>query len=79
MVLMIVIVLAAFRDSGGLNAGTPFATASVPVSADDPLANARMTRRMLRPSRGTGYGVTPVTCGGSSRSDGPWPARQEEI
>src|SRR5258706_14956884 len=35
-------VVAAFFDSGGLNAGTPFAIASVPVSATDPDANALM-------------------------------------
>jgi hypothetical protein len=29
------------RGSGALNAGTPFETASVPVSATDPEANAR--------------------------------------
>src|SRR5674476_964516 len=57
------IVVAAFRDSGGLNAGTPLATASVPVSAEQPFAKARMTRRTPRLSSGTGYGVTPVTCG----------------
>ena len=33
-------VLAAFFASGGLNAGTPLAIASVPVSATEPLANA---------------------------------------
>ena len=31
----------ALRASGGLNAGTPFDTASVPVSATEPDANAR--------------------------------------
>jgi len=55
--------VAAFLDSGGLNAGTPLATASVPVSAEQPFAKARMTRRTPRLSSGTGYGVTPVTCG----------------
>ena len=35
-----VIVLAAFLASGGLNAGTPLAIASTPVSATEPPANA---------------------------------------
>jgi hypothetical protein len=34
------IVAAAFLDSGGLNAGTPFETASTPVIAVHPFANA---------------------------------------
>ena len=37
-------VLAAFFASGGLNAGTPLAIASMPVSATEPLANARRSR-----------------------------------
>ena len=40
-------VVAALRDSGGLNAGTPVAIASVPVSATAPAANARNTRRSV--------------------------------
>ena len=40
------IVFAALRASGGLNAGTPLAMASTPVSATEPLANARSTRKM---------------------------------
>ena len=39
-------VSAAFFDSGGLNAGTPFATASIPVSATEPEANALSSSRM---------------------------------
>ena len=35
-------VVAAFLGSGGLNAGTPLAIASVPVSATEPEAKARM-------------------------------------
>ncbi len=58
------IVVRAFSDSGGLKAGTPLATASVPVSAEHPFAKERMTRRMPRLASGTGDGVTPVTCGG---------------
>ena len=38
--------LAAFFDSGGLNAGTPLAIASTPVSATEPLANARRSSTM---------------------------------
>ena len=44
-----IIVLAAFFASGGLNAGTPLAIASTPVSATEPLANARRSSRI--PSR----------------------------
>ena len=41
-----IIVLAAFFASGGLNAGTPLAIASVPVRATEPLANAFSSRKM---------------------------------
>src|SRR4029079_18234930 len=41
---MAVMVLAAFFDSGGLNAGTPLAMASTPVSATDPPAKALRRR-----------------------------------
>ena len=34
----------ALRHSGGLNAGTPLETASVPVSATEPAENARRIR-----------------------------------
>jgi hypothetical protein len=44
-----------------LNAGTPFETASTPVIALQPSANARITSRMLSDSRGTLAGTTPVT------------------
>ena len=40
-------VVAAFFASGGLNAGTPVAIASVPVRATAPAANARRISRML--------------------------------
>ena len=43
---MAVSVAAALRGSGGLNAGTPLAIASVPVSATEPEAKARMISRM---------------------------------
>ena len=43
---MTVIVFAAFFASGGLNAGTPLAMASTPVSATEPPANALSSSRM---------------------------------
>ena len=52
-----VIVLAAFRASGGLNAGTPLAIASTPVSATDPPANALSSSRMPIGSSGFGNGT----------------------
>ena len=57
-------VWAALRASGGLNAGTPFAIASVPVRATLPAAKARITRRMPidwtgSGSAGGGVGVAP--------------------
>ena len=45
---MIVRVAAALRLLGGWNAGMPFDTASTPVSAVQPDANARSTRKTLR-------------------------------
>ena len=39
-------VAAAFLASGGLNAGTPVAMASVPVRATAPEANARRSRKI---------------------------------
>ena len=42
---MMASVVAAFRDCGYLNAGTPFEIASTPVSAVVPAANARKTRK----------------------------------
>ena len=56
---MIVIVSAAFFDSGGLNAGTPLAIASTPVSATEPPANA------LRSSRTPSVSVPNGTASGS--------------
>src|SRR3970040_1439215 len=43
----------AFFTSGGVNAVTPSATASMPVSATAPEANARRTRNAVRPARGS--------------------------
>ena len=51
-------VFEAFRVSGGFMLGTPFATASAPVSATEPEANARRIRR-------TDSAVTPVAGTGS--------------
>ncbi len=51
----IVMVLAAFFDSGGLNAGTPFAIASTPVSATEPRRERpqeQEDRHDLGPERG---------------------------
>ncbi len=61
--LMVSIVVWAFFHSGGLNAGTPFATASVPVIAEQPSANARRRSSSPNVSGGTSAGVTPVTWG----------------
>ena len=46
-------VVAAFFASGGLNAGTPVAIASVPVRATAPAANARSSSRIV-----TGWAVS---------------------
>ena len=48
---IISIVAAAFFDSGGRNAGTPFETASTPVIAVQPLAKAVRSRKSVRVSR----------------------------
>ncbi len=45
---MMISVLAAFFASGGLNAGTPLAIASTPVSATDPPANALSSSRRVK-------------------------------
>ena len=66
---MVVIVLAAFFASGGLNAGTPLAIASTPVSATEPPANAlsskRTPERLGAERHGVGLGrdgaAVPVT------------------
>ena len=66
-------VVRALRASGGLKAGTPFETASTPVIALQPSANARMRSRRPSDSAGTTTGVTPLTCGGAPRSVRPTP------
>ena len=71
---MISMVVRAFSHSGGLKAGTPFATASVPVIAEQPSANARMRRSSPKVSAGTCSGVTPVTWGGMPSSVRTTPA-----
>jgi hypothetical protein len=58
-------VVRAFDASGRWNAGTPFETASTPVIALQPSANARMRSSRPRDSGATMSGVTPLTCGGS--------------
>ena len=60
---MAVIVSAAFFDSGGLNAGTPLAMASTPVSATEPPANALSRSRIPSVS---------VPNGTASGSGGNW-------
>ena len=54
---MMIIVCWAFFHSGGLKAGTPLATASVPVMAEQPSAKALQSRKtpmfsVARPVRG---------------------------
>src|SRR3954469_4799619 len=44
---IMIIVPAAFFDSGGLNAGTPFDTASTPVIAVQPLEKAVSSRKSV--------------------------------
>ena len=58
-------VVAAFFASGGWNAGTPVAIASVPVSATAPAAKARRTRIAV-----SGSTVLPIC----SSSCGPYVA-----
>ena len=58
---MISIVAAAFLASGGLNAGTPFDTASTPVIAVHPLANALRIRNSVNGSAVDGTGATVST------------------
>src|SRR6185369_431909 len=62
-------VAAAFRDSGGLNAGTPSEIASTPVIAVQPFAKAVRNANVLNDaavpnpadgSTGGGWGVSPV-------------------
>src|SRR5262249_37525850 len=59
---IISIVSEAFFDSGGLNAGTPFETASTPVIAVQPLANAVSSRNKVSGD--------PVECSGATVSTG---------
>ena len=51
---MTVRVVAALRDSGGLKAGTPLATASTPVRATEPLAKARSSSSTVTAWSGVG-------------------------
>src|SRR5882672_5668063 len=59
---MVTSVAAAFFDSGGRNAGTPSETASTPVMAVQPLANAVSSRNVVS-------GTDPAL-GGSGASTG---------
>ena len=70
---MIASVVLALAASGRRNAGTPFETASTPVIALQPSANARISRSRPNVSAGTTTGITPVTCGGSPSSARPAP------
>src|SRR5215813_6717817 len=68
---IISIVAAAFFDSGGLNAGTPFDTASTPVMAVQPFENAVSSRNSVNgaPVEATGSGVV---------TGGMWPVRTRQ-
>ena len=58
-------VLAAFFASGGLNAGTPLAMASTPVSATEPPANALSSSRIPIGSRASCGGNGTASVGGT--------------
>ena len=66
MLAITISVRAAFRASGGLNAGTPVAIASVPVSATAPAANARSRIRIV-----TSFAVWVVAAMTSGVGAGP--------
>ena len=55
------IVFAAFFDSGGLNAGTPFDTASTPVIAVQPFEKAVRSRKSVNGWFSIGAGLTAGT------------------
>ena len=63
-------VVRAFRASGRSNAGTPFETASTPVIALHPSANARRSSNRPSVSGATTIGATPTTVGGVTQ-EGP--------
>ena len=78
MIAIVSIVVWAFFHSGGLKAGTPFATASVPVIAEQPSAKARITSSSPSDSGAIpAAGVTPVTCGASPRTVRMMPTRDQ--
>ena len=58
---MIIIVAAAFFASGGLNAGTPFETASTPVMAVQPFENACSRRKSVSGCPSDAIGSTGST------------------
>ena len=85
---MAVIVSAAFLASGGLNAGTPLAIASTPVSATEPPANALQEQEDARAARsrtGTASGgggsgsAVPVTMSGQPDGDDPQREPDEQV
>ena len=69
---MAVMVLAAFFASGGLNAGTPLAIASTPVSATEPPAKALSSNRIPSAS------VPDGRASGSRRDRDRCPGRDPE-
>ncbi len=61
---MMIMVCCAFFHSTGLNAGTPLATASVPVMAEQPSAKALQSRNRPMVSAGNaGQGLDVLTWG----------------
>ena len=66
-------VVRALRASGGLNAGTPFETASTPVIALQPSANARISRSSPSVSGRDDDRRHAVDRGGSPSSARPMP------
>ena len=76
---MTVSVVRALRHSGFRNAGTPFDTASTPVIALQPSANARMSRSSPSASVPAGSGVAGVACGASPRSERTSPTPMSSI
>ena len=67
---MITIVAAAFRASGGLNAGTPLETASTPVIAVHPFENALSSEKEV-----SGWPTDAIGSAGSTGSMVPVIAR----
>ena len=70
MLAITISVRAAFWASGGLNAGTPVAIASVPVSATAPAANARSMIRTV--TSFAVWVVAAITSGVGAGPVSPW-------